>query len=41
VKLVNTATRTRLSLHSAGPDELTISGETDCLKPGNLGRDVG
>lgn len=41
VQLVNTSTRTRMTLHSPGPDRLTISGQTDCLKPGNLGRDVG
>jgi hypothetical protein len=41
VQVVNTSTRIRLTLHSPGPDRLTISGQTDCLKPGNLGRDVG
>lgn len=41
VKAVNAATRTRLTLRSPGPDRLVITGETDCLAPGNLGRDVG
>jgi hypothetical protein len=41
VKLVSTGTRTRLTLHSPGPGRLVISGETDCLTPGNLGRDIG
>jgi hypothetical protein len=41
LRLVNATTRTWLTLHSPGPDRLAISGETDCLKAGNLGRDVG
>jgi hypothetical protein len=41
VKLVNAATHTRLTLHSPGRDMLQISSETDCLKAGNLGHDIG
>jgi hypothetical protein len=36
VDLVNTATHTRLKLHSSGPNRLAINGETDCLRAGKL-----
>jgi hypothetical protein len=38
VKLVDTATRTRLTLYSPTMDRLVISGETNCLRAGNLNR---
>jgi hypothetical protein len=38
VKVVGAATRTRLTLHSPAKDQLRISGETDCLRAGNLNR---
>jgi hypothetical protein len=38
VKLVDAPTRTRLTLHSPAKDRLVVSGETDCLRAGNLNR---
>jgi predicted small lipoprotein YifL len=38
VKLVDAATRTRLTLHAPAKNRLVVSGETDCLRPGNLNR---
>ncbi|HZB29516.1 MAG TPA: hypothetical protein VE465_05050 [Streptosporangiaceae bacterium] len=38
VKLVDAPTRTRLTLHAPATDRLVVSGETDCLRPGNLNR---
>jgi hypothetical protein len=38
VKLVDAATRTRLTLHSPAKDRLVVSGETNCLRAGNLNR---
>jgi hypothetical protein len=38
VKLRNAETRTRLMLHSPAKNRLVVSGETDCLRAGNLNR---
>jgi predicted small lipoprotein YifL len=38
VKLVDASTRTRLTLNSPGNNRLVVSGETYCLRAGNLNR---
>jgi hypothetical protein len=38
VKLADATTRTRLTLYSPAKDRLVVSGETDCLRAGNLNR---
>jgi hypothetical protein len=38
VKLVDAPTRTRLTLRVPAKDLLVVSGETDCLRAGNLNR---
>jgi hypothetical protein len=34
-RLVSSTTYTRMTVHSSGPNQLTIAGETDCLGGGN------
>lgn len=38
VRLVDAKTHTKLTLYSPAKDRLVVSGETDCLRPGNLNR---